>query len=323
MSFGSAVSAATRAVLIAAATGAAVFGLLVIVHPFVRDPGSPALVFTDTAGADALHRKIDAARQALRATEAALDKADAGSPSLAPGTDTAAQIASATERRDLALRSAGAIRDALAAHTDLSALAGIRDSSVIGQLLARQSALDSQIAEQGARFKANHPVMRGLAAQKQALTRQIEAEAAGIASALQAEAKSDDAQIKLLQSRQNGVPDQSTPAPDIAALQATATAQRAELDSLMDAYFGLEPAAPSVAPAAAVPGPLSLLNLVVVAIAAIAALIFQIGLALRRRRQRREARDLAAWQRDTDADTGMPAASAPVSPPEPALRRAS
>ena len=91
MSFGSAVSAATRAVLIAAATGAAVFGLLVIVHPFGRDPGSPALVFTDTAGADALHRKIDAARQALRATEAALDKADAGSPTLAPGTDTAAQ----------------------------------------------------------------------------------------------------------------------------------------------------------------------------------------------------------------------------------------
>ena len=91
MSFGSAVSAATRAVLIAAATGAAVFGLLVIVHPFVRNPGSPELVFTDTAGADALHRKIDAARQALRATEAALDKADAGSPSLAPGTDTAAQ----------------------------------------------------------------------------------------------------------------------------------------------------------------------------------------------------------------------------------------
>ncbi|MEO9231380.1 MAG: hypothetical protein ABI216_20855, partial [Devosia sp.] len=172
-------------------------------------------------------------------------------------------------------------------------------------------------------LKANHPTMRALNAQKAALVLQIKAEAASIASALETEARLDDTQIKLLQSQLGGSPvTASTPPVDAGALEAQATAQRAELDSLMDAYFGLRPGATTPATAAATTANLlSPLNLFVAGVAAIAALMFQIALTLRRRRQHREALDLALFESDLDLETV--ADPVPVSEPDLALRRAS
>lgn len=319
MSLGAAIAGMMRALVIATATGVAAFGLLVVLHPFTATPASPPTV--GTPASDALHQQIAATRDALRRTEASI--AAFGAPSTAaPDTATQidAQIAATTERRDLAQRRARAIRDALKAHADLSALAEIRDSAVIGQVFTQLSTLDTTIAEQSARFKPNHPIMRGLAAQRTALLAQIGTEAANIATSLEAEAKLDDAQVKSLQSQRTDVP---VPADigsvDLAALQAQATAQRATLDALMDSYFGLprgEPA-PRADP---VLSALSPLNLLVATVAVLAAFAAQIGLALRRRRLRSEA-DLLRWQRDHDPETATgPMMTQPLTP---ALRRAS
>ena len=310
-----------RGLLLAAATAGAVFGLLVVFHPFdaagTNDGpfGSPA--------ATALQQQIEAARIVLAATEAALDNVKAETPGATPSAESGnaqygAQIAAATERRDLALQHAAAIREALKSGLPVASLADIRDSVVIGQLMSQQAALDAQIAEQGARFKANHPVMRALNAQHTALAAQIGDKATSIALALEAEAKLDDAQIKLLQTRLDGlaVVGGATSTADPAAMQARAVAERTELDRLMDAYFRLQPVEAAQQPATASLNPL---NFVVIAVAAIAAILFQIVLAAGRRTPPAPARDLSAWAEDREARTE------PVATPQPApaLRHAS
>lgn len=323
MSVRGAIAGTMRALLLAAATGGAAFGLLVVFHPFAA--ATPGAVIAGTPEADDLHRRIEAARDALRQTDTAIAALQTEPAIAAPpdATGLDAQIAAVTERRDLAQRHAAAIRDALKAHADLGALAEIRDSVVIGQLLAQRSALDATIAEQGARFRPNHPTMRGLAAQRSALTAQIEAEATSIAAALDAEARLDATQLAQLQARRLATP--SAPAdagtPPLAALQAQEAAQRASLDTLMDSYFGL-PSTTTAAPRSdPILGALSPLNLLVVAIAAAAALAAQLGFALRRRRLRHNA-DIAGWQHDRDPD--LPLADRPSPPASPpVLRRAS
>lgn len=202
-----------RGTLIAAATGAAAFGLLVVFQPF----GSavtvdPAAITADGPGT-ALKSRIEAQRLALRDTETALSAADATVPSASAATRAQyeTQIAAATERRDLSLRHAEAIRRALQDGTALSSLAGIRDSVMVGQLLSQQAALDGKIALESARLKANHPTMRALNAQRVALTSQIEQQAASIATALETEAGLDDAQIALLEAQRPSA--ETSPAP--------------------------------------------------------------------------------------------------------------
>jgi len=200
MSIGSVIGSTLRALVIAAATGAAAFGLLVVFQPFGKTAPTAAVTVTGSPEATALQGRIEALRVALRDSETALDAAKAtsatASPDAASRAQYDAQIAAATERRDLALRHAEAIRTSLDAGVTPSSLAEIRDSVVIGQLLSQQVALDARIATDGARFRANHPTMRALTAQRNALTIQIGQEAANIAAALESEAKIDDAQIK-------------------------------------------------------------------------------------------------------------------------------
>ena len=322
MSLGGTIAGTVRALLLAAATGGAAFGLLAVLHPFA---GAPLPIVAGTPEADALHARIDATRQALRQTETAIAALAGQPPAMVPSdaaTQLEAQIAAATERRDLAQRHARAIRDALKANADLGALAEIRDSVVVGQFLTQLATLDKTIAEQGARFRPNHPTMRGLAAQRTALLAQISTEAGNIASALESEAKLDAAQLDQLLSQRT----EPSSAPvagnsDLATLEAQAATQRATLDTLMDSYFGLPPntAAPRSDP---ILGALSPLNLLVAAVAAAAALTAQLGFALRRRRLGRQA-NLARWQRDHDLETAVAAAVAAEPTPAPALRRAS
>ena len=323
MSLGSALAGMFRALLIAAATGAAVFGLLVVFQPFGKAPAAPAaMTVSGSPAAAALQQRIEAARVALRDTETALDAAKTApaspSPDAASRAQYEAQIAAATERRDLALRHAEAIRTSLEAGVTPSSLAAIRDSVVIGQLLTQQVALDAQIATEGARLKGNHPTMRALTAQRNALKDQIRQEASSIADALEAEARIDDAQIKLLEAQAPSFA-ATPPAADTAALETMAAAQRAELDGLVDAYFNIPPATVTTTPLPAeAANPLSALNLAVVAIAAVAALLFQTWLAAGRRRRTATAAvaDEAAWVDDDDPETIL------VEEPEP-LRKAS
>jgi hypothetical protein len=296
-----------RALLIAAATGAAAFGALVIFEPFGKAQTAPAAVtVSGTPEANALQGRIEALRVSLRDTEAALDnvKTEALTAGLSPAADIRAQyeaqIAAATERRDLALRHAAAIRESLDAGVTPSSLAEIRDSVVIGQLLSQQAALDAQIAVEGTRFKSNHPTMLALTAQRNALVTQIRREAAAIATALESEARIDDAQIKLLDEQ---MPVEVAPpaAADPSVLEAKAAAQRAELDSLVDAYFNIPPAATTSQSATQAADLLSPLNLLVVGVAAAATILFQILLALRRRPEP-SPEDIAAWEEDNDPE---------------------
>lgn len=326
MSAGSIIGGTLRAVVIAAATAAAAFGLLVVLQPFGRSEPAPATVtVSGTPAASALQKQIETVRVSLRDAETALDAA-AGvaqsanvSPDAATRLQYEAQIAAATERRDLALRHAEAIRASLAAGVTPSSLAEIRDSVVIGQLLVQQVALDGKIAIEGARLRANHPSMRALNAQRTALASQIREEAASIAAALESEAKIDAAQIELLQSQLPALSDAPRPAAiDTAALEAKAAALRVELDGLVDAYFNIPPATVTTSSRSAAPAdPLSVMNLAVVGIAALAALVFQVLLAVRRRRLVKvDPADMAAWQRDRDPEAVV------VAEPEP-LRKAS
>ena len=311
----SVISGALRGLFIAVATAGAAFGLLVVFHPFGTTIGTGGVV--DAPTATVLHQRIDAARGALAQTKAALDNVKPRQPgAVTAGGQVEAQIAAATERRDLALRHAGAIRDALKSGLPVDSLAEIRDSVVIGQLMSQQSALEAQIAEQGAKFKPTHPVMRALNAQHTALVGQIRDEAASVASALESEAKLDDTQIKQLQGQSSDAPvTVATPAVDTTALEAQADAERSELDGLMDAYFGLKPGAAGAAASAA--DPLNPLNLVVMAVAGIAAILFQIVLAAGRKPPESELDD---WSRDHAPELPVEPATAV---PSPALRRAS
>jgi uncharacterized protein involved in exopolysaccharide biosynthesis len=256
--------------------------------------------------------RIEALRVALRGDEAALADAKLSAvagpaPEAATRVQYEAQIAAATERRDLALRHAAAIREGLEAGVTVSSLSEIRDSVVIGQLLSQQSALDAQIAIESARLLPNHPIMRALTAQRSALLVQIRQEAASIANALEAEAKMDSAQIELLQSQ---LPALAAPAAnvDTSALEVRIAARRAELDGLVDAYFDI-PVQTAVPRTGA--NPLSVVNLAVVAIAGLAALVFQALLATRRRRQRAE-RDIHAWRADDDPELVVVEQAAPL-----------
>jgi uncharacterized protein involved in exopolysaccharide biosynthesis len=306
MSLASAFARFIRAFLVAVVTAGAAFGLLVVFHPF--DPTMPAKagVATTSSEARALEGRIEALRLALRTTEDHRATIDALSPTAEPSDSAAvraqyeAQIAAASERRDLALRHAKAIRDALTTGVPVSSFAEIRDSVVIGQLLSQQAALDAQIALEGARLRANHPTMRALTAQRASLARQIQQEAASIASALEAEARLDDAQIALLQSQLPAQTVEAAPR-DTSALDTTLATQRAELDSLVDAYFNIPPAT-TTSVAAPSANPLGLPNLLVVAVAGFAAIIFQIALALRRRKPSNREADIAAWRSDADPE---------------------
>lgn len=307
-----------RGTLIAAATAAAAFGLLVVFQPFGATAPTGTAVVSPNAPGDAVKARIEALRLSLRDTETAIATATAAaqSPAAATQMQYEAQIAAATERRDLALRQAAAIRAGLDAGLTVSSLAGIRDSVVIGQLLSQQSALEAQIAVEGARLMANHPTMRALTAQRTSLQTQIAQEASNIASALEAEAKLDDAQISLLQSQMPAGAAADAPT-DTMALEAKAAAQRAELDALVDAYFDI-PAAVSAPAQSRTADPLNPANLAVVGVAGIAAILFQLILAGRRRRTARAEAELAAWQADSDPELETDL----ISEPEP-LRQAS
>jgi uncharacterized protein involved in exopolysaccharide biosynthesis len=317
MSVVSAIAGSVRGLLIAAATGVAALGLLAVFNPLdTAPPPAPTLTLlpTGNAGADLLRNRIEAARLSLRDTEAATAVMPLPEQPTLPETTEArtrydTQLAAVTERRDLALRHAAGIREALERGGDVASLAGIRDSVVAGQLLARQSALEADIAEAATRLRPGHPTMLALAAQKTVLAQQIRTEAANLATALEAEADLDSTQLAALQSNLATLVPTTSPAPlplpNAAPLREKATSQRAELDGLMQAYLNLDPAASvtlaTSAPAAARPDPLAPLNLLVVAIAALAALVFQIALA-RTRRRRTLAADVARWREDRDPD---------------------
>lgn len=323
MTLATALTGFVRALLIAVATSAAVFGLLVVFHPFAPAFPTTTIAPADTSSADALHAQIETVRASLSQTEAALEQARGSTPigGTASGSTSVArvemQIAAAIERRDLARRHATAIREALKSGLVPSALPEIRDSVLVGQLLSQQAALEGQIAIESVRLRASHPVMKALVAQRESLALQIRAQATNIAAALEAEAELDDTQIRLLQS-QPAAPSMATPPADTSRLEAEASAERAQLDTMMDAYFAMRPAASVAATSSA--NPLSAPNLAVISIAGLAALVFQLGLALRRRRLAQEA-DLAAWQADHDEELAR--TSVPAAQPEAPLRRAS
>ena len=297
------------------------FGLLVVFQPLGGAP-PPAVTISGSPAATGLQQRIEATRLALRDTEAALEAAEAAPSVLtanaASRAQYEAQLAAASERRDLALRHAAAIRTSLDAGVTPSSLAEIRDSVVIGQLLTQQVALDGRIATEGARFRANHPTMRALTAQRTALVTQIRQEAANIATALEAEAAIDDALVRRLEQKVPAI-SAASPDRDTATLEIAVATQRAELDSLVDAYFNIPPETATAGRDNAAPAnPLSPLNVALVALAAITALLFQIVLASRRRRRSAEhtAADLAAWEADDDLEIVI------IDEPEP-LRKAS
>lgn len=309
MSVRSVIGGTIRGLVIAAATAGAAFGALVVFEPFGRTPAPVPAENAASPASAALQQRIEALRLSLRETEQAIEAASAISASgdAVTRAQYEAQIAAAIERRDLALRHAGAIRESLDAGVTPSSLAAIRDSVVIGQMLSQQVALDGQIAVDGARLRPNHPTMRALNAQRDALTAQIRQEAASIASALESEAKVDDTQIQLLQSQ---LPALTPWATDIASLEARAAAQRTELDGLVDAYFNI-PIGTASAPAAAPRDLLSAPNVAVVVVAVIAALLFQLLLAVRRYRTRISDRE--QWRADSDPDS---ASLAPATEPQ-------
>lgn len=309
MSVRSAIGGTARALVIAATTAGAAFGALVVFEPFGRT-AQPAPAETAAAPASlALQDRIETLRLTLRETEQQIETA-----ATAPTGDTATraqyevQLAAAIERRDLALRHADAIRKSLESGVTPSSLAAIRDSVVIGQMLTQQVALDAQIAVESARLRANHPTMRALTAQRTALATQIRQEAASIAVALESEAKIDDAQIAALQSQLAVLP--ATTISDVASLEATAIAQRAELDGLVDAYFNIPASSVATPPLPQSRDVLGPANVVVVAVAAFAALVVQMLLALRRRKTR--SRDeVGHWRVDHDPEAPIPAVPEP------------
>lgn len=319
MSASAIVTSVFRSLAISAATGALVLGVLVALHPF----DTTVAAVTASPALSALETQIAQARDALRQTETALASVNGASQLAGPSGTGAldAQLAAAIDRADLARRHAQAIRDALASGREVASLAEIRDSVVVGQLLAQRSALEAEIAEQGARLGPSHPTMRALEAQRRALLAQISAQAAAIATALEAEATIEDSEISRLRSAL-GTPDAPTNTGDpIVDLRRKADLQQAELDRLMDAYFQ-EKSAPGTVlrdPLAGITNPI---NLLCAGLAALAALVIQLAIGLERRQARRRANaDLDAWVADQDT---IAALTTPVAPlPKTELRRAS
>ncbi|MEO6013995.1 MAG: hypothetical protein ABIQ30_10485 [Devosia sp.] len=304
MSWVSAFTKFVRGIFIVLATSAAAFGALVVFHPLDQIAPQKITIASNGVEAKALEGRIEALRLAVRAAEISQMPVDAqivtGSVDTASRAQFEAQIAAASERRDLALRHAKTIRDALGAGIPVSSFAEIRDSVVIGQLLSQQGALNAQVSIEGARLRPNHPTMRALTAQSTSLSAQIRQEAASIASALEAEARLDDAQVTLLQSQ---LPAEAMPpvARVASAPDAALAAQRAELDDLVDKYFNIPPATAPIATTSSSHEIFSAINIGLVVVAALAAIGLQLGLAVRRRKKAQTA-NIKAWRDDSDRE---------------------
>ncbi|MEP7241142.1 MAG: hypothetical protein ABI697_09685 [Devosia sp.] len=315
MSIASFIVGTTRGLLVAAATSAAAVGLIAVFHPFAPEAETGVAM----PSGNGLGDRIATLRASIRDAEGAQTSGVIGlAPGPAPTGQLEAQIASALERRDVAGREASEIRAALEANLALSPLAGIRDSTVVGQLLARQATLEGQIAAEGARLKPTHPVMRALFAQRDSLAAQVKAEAASIATALESEAKADAAQAALL-AKQLAAMAASPPKSSIPTIPNTAlAADRAELDRLLDAYMATPAARPAPGTADDLRTPT---NLIVIGAAGLGAIVFQL-LAASRRRSAIRAGEMAAWIADRDdAEADMvPPVELPTDIP---LRRAS
>lgn len=303
----------------------------ITLHSVVTQP-APA-----TTTAVSLRPRIDSLRTSLAETEAQIDRMQietltASTPMPEPSSqDTAPSLAvqAATERHDLAARQAKAIRDALASNRPVTALAGVRESAAVGQLLGALGAVNDEIAKQSALLRPTHPTMLALLARRTALNEQIDAAAADVATALESDARAEAATIADLSATPPATA-AGTPAPpasnptaaaDLHRLQITAASQRAELDALLstDTPLPIPAQAPTVTTtalpltSAAPQSPLT--NLWIAAGAGVVALLAQMLMTRRRKVVVPVEADLEAWREDERAD--------PTTAPEAQLRHAS
>ena len=96
MSIGSVIGGTLRTLVIAAATGAAAFGLLVVFQPFGKTTPAVAVTVSGSPEATALQVRIETLRVALRDSEAALDAAPVTSTAASPdAADTARLVGQA------------------------------------------------------------------------------------------------------------------------------------------------------------------------------------------------------------------------------------
>ncbi|WP_055048691.1 GumC family protein [Devosia sp. A16] len=99
------------------------------------------------------------------------------------------QIAEAQQRKNDAESRSKVIRGMIASGQSLDGVNDVRNSVVIQSLLQTKANLQADLAQKSTTLLSNHPTIKALKAQIGELTRQVAAEAARVADALDAEAK--------------------------------------------------------------------------------------------------------------------------------------
>lgn len=155
-------------------------------------------------------------------------------------SNIATQITSAQERKNSAQSRANLIRGLLESGQPIDGVADVRNSLVIQNLVQSKATLQGELAQRSSTLLSNHPTIKALRAQIQAIESQIAAEGRKVADALEAEAQveanlerslNDDlARLKL------NVSDATRDTVTLDSLQREAKAQRDLLESYLARY---------------------------------------------------------------------------------------
>ncbi|HEY9012619.1 MAG TPA: GumC family protein, partial [Devosia sp.] len=104
-------------------------------------------------------------------------------------SNIATQITSAQERKNSAQSRANLIRGLLRSGQPIDGVADVRNSLVIQNLVQSKATLQGELAQRSSTLLSNHPTIKALRAQIQAIESQIAAEGRKVADALEAEAQ--------------------------------------------------------------------------------------------------------------------------------------
>ncbi|MGV3490903.1 MAG: GumC family protein [Devosia sp.] len=199
---------------------------------------------TDAADSNAwLQGEIDKLREGVAAADAALAdyQAEHGlAATAATGSDTggiAANIADAMQRSDAAEAGVRKIRDLLASGGPMDGVAELQASAGVQRLLADRAGLAAELTQKSTTLLANHPTIRALNSQIDALDVQIAIEAEKVAAALDAEAQTEETREQglrdeLARTQLRGSADNEAGA-TLAALEREAATQRELLDGYL------------------------------------------------------------------------------------------
>lgn len=155
-------------------------------------------------------------------------------------SNIATQITSAQERKNVAQSRANLIRGLIRDGQPIDGVADVRDSLIIQNLVQSKASLQGELAQRSSTLLSNHPTIRALRAQIDAIDQEIAAEGRKVADALDSQARVEaDLEQSLNQDLarlKTSVSEATRDSVELASLEREAKAQRDLLESYLARY---------------------------------------------------------------------------------------